>query len=186
MQKGLKLNSTLCSLSQLTYYSIITMDLNALKALFSPQLDLRNNDILAFRTITTMLSFFETPSNSNPPIHKTKEEQDKLRVLDALSTLFVRQYEIVAVASENKGTGIQVIASVEPGLPGVTPEPTLDPLRFVVSPNARTQPPKKGYPADEFVTSLDISLVNPDDNIPEELSANQDGDLLETFLRTQW
>ena len=158
------------------------MALNALKALFSPQLDQRNIDILAFRTITTMLSFFETPSNYNPPIHKTKEEQDELRVLDALSALFVRQYEIVAVASENKGTSVQVIASLEPGLP---PDPTLDPLRFVVSPNARAQPPKRGYPADKFVTSLDISLVNPDDDIPEELSANQ-GDLLETFLRTQW
>jgi len=149
-----------------------------LKSLFS-QSNLRKQDILAFRTITTLLSFFELPSNSKVTGHP-KEQQDELRVLDAMSTLFTRQYEVAAITSmEFKGTDIQVVASVQP-------EASPGPIHMIVSVNPRSKAPKKKYAIDPLLSGNDISLVDPDEVIPEVLSTDQEGDLLKIFLKTQW
>jgi hypothetical protein len=89
--------------------------MNALKSLFfQSKTNLRKQDILVFCTITTLHSFFGLPSNSKVTRH-TKRQQDELRVLDALSTILARQYEVAAVISmEIRGTDIQVIAYVIP------------------------------------------------------------------------
>jgi len=152
--------------------------LDALKSLFVPKSNQRQQDILAFRTITTLLSIFDTPSNPNVITKHTKGAQDELRVLDALATLLTRQYEVVAVTSmEFQGTDIQVVASIEPGAP--------DPFHLIVSANPRTKAPKKGYAIDPLLSGQDVFLVNPDEVIPAVLSINQE-DLLTTFLKTQW
>ncbi len=146
---------------------------------FQPKANLRKQDILAFRTITTLLSFFEPPSNSKVTRHP-REQQDELRVLDAMSTLLARQYEVAAVTSmEFKGTDIQVVASVEPK---ASPEPS----HLIATANPRSKAPKKGYDIDPLLSGNNVSLVDPDAVIPEVLSANQEGDLLQIFLETQW
>jgi len=150
--------------------------LDALKSLFVPsKSNQHEQDILAFRTITTLLSIFDIPSNSNVITKRTKGEQDELRVLDALATLLTRQYEAVAVTSmEFQGTDIQVVASAEPS---VTP--------LILSANPRIKAPKKGYAIDPLLSGQDVSLVNSDEVIPAVLSVNEE-DLLKTFLKTQW
>jgi hypothetical protein len=52
--------------------------------------------------------------------------------------------------------------------------------------NPRSNAPKRNYAIDPSVTSTDVSLEVPDDQIPEELLAMKDENLLDTFLRTQW
>ena len=156
--------------------------LDALKSLFVPSKpNQRQQDILAFRTITTLLSIFNIPSNSNVITKHTKGEQDELRVLDALATLLTRQYEIVAVNSmEFQGTDIQVVASVEPA-------DTSDPFHLIISANPRKNAPKKGYAIDPLLSGQDVSLVDPDEVIPAVLSSSVNSeDLLKTFLKTQW
>ena len=154
--------------------------MNALKSLFfQSKTNLRKEDILAFRTITTLLSFFQPPSDSKVTRH-TKRQQDDLRVLDALSTVLARQYEVAAVTSmEFEGTGIQVVASVQPE---ASPEPSY----LIDTANPRPKAPKRGYAIDPLLSGNDISLVDPDEVIPEVLSTDQEGDLLKIFLKTQW
>jgi hypothetical protein len=155
--------------------------MNALKSFFLPSKpNLRKQDILAFRTITTLLSFFEPPSNSKVTRH-TKGQHDELRVLDALSMLLARHYEVAAVTTMGfKGTDIQVVVSVEPK---ASPD---DPFHLIDSVNPRSNAPKKGYPVDPLLSDQDVSLVDPDAMVPEVLSINQEGDLLKIFLETQW
>ncbi len=123
----------------------------ALKSFFFSEQDFRRADILAFRTITTLLSLFQPHANSPPPTH-SKAEHDELMVLDSFAALLVRQHEVAGVISTGK--------------------------------NPRTNPPKNNYDIDPSLTSREVSLDDP--VIPEELLAEEEKNLLDTFLRTQW
>jgi hypothetical protein len=159
-----------------------------LKSFFWSERDLRRADILAFRTITTLLSVFQPHTPSNPQTH-SKTEHDELMVLDALAALLVRQHEVAAVISTgNDGSGVQVLASVVridnsgPIFTDILPQST----QWVASMNPRANPPKKNYPVDPSLTSFDVSLEVPDGQIPAELLTEKDKNLLDAFLETQW
>jgi hypothetical protein len=163
-----------------------------LKSFFWSDKDFRVADILAFRTITTLLSLFQPHANSTPPTH-SKAEHDELMVLDSLAALLVRQHEVAAVTSTgNDGSSIQVLASVvrldnsRPIFTDISPQPTRNSFQWVASMNPRSNPPKSNYAVDQLLTSPDVSLVDPDDQIPEKLLAAKDKNLLNTFLLTQW
>ena len=156
--------------------------------------------ILAFRTITMMLSMIQSPTTEIrvEEIPKTDVERRQLRVLDALSAVAVRQHEIVAVMAKSyDGDGLQVLASVN------NLDPTLDitqhkesrqgggPLRLKwwITPNPR---PKAKNPKDK-VDSLtrttlnkSVTLVDPNLKISGYLSKAPPDKLLDTFLQTEW
>jgi hypothetical protein len=73
------------------------------------------NDLLAFRTIITMLSHIQSPNNKSTntgPIATVKDDREVLRVLDALSAMLSRQHEITAVlAQPYDGSKLQVFAA---------------------------------------------------------------------------
>lgn len=84
----------------------------------------KTRELLAFRTIITMLSFinslnsglptesFGLPSESMAPIG-LNEDRKELRVLDALSAVLIRQHERTAVVAQPyDGYNLQVFASV--------------------------------------------------------------------------
>src|SRR6266540_6892819 len=66
-------------------------------------------------SLITMLSHIQSPNNESTntgPIATVKEDRDELRVLDALSAMLSRQYEITAVlAKPYNGSNLQVFAS---------------------------------------------------------------------------
>jgi hypothetical protein len=89
----------------------------------------------------------------------------------------------VVTSMASQGTSIQVIALVDPWSPNNS---VSDPFHLVVSANPHGTAPKKSFSIYFLMSSQDVSLVNPDDTIPAEHSANQDRDILKTFLKTQW
>jgi hypothetical protein len=72
--------------------------------------------LLAFRTITTMLSDVQSRTRrlrtSGPLCTTNGNDREALKVLDALSAVLVREHEILAVVSPTyDGSNIQVFAS---------------------------------------------------------------------------
>jgi hypothetical protein len=153
----------------------------------------KTNAILAFRTITTMLSLIQpTNRNNTEPTNVSKEQRYELRVLDALSAVLVRRHEIAAVMTKhNNGSGIQVLASannLEPALltiPQSEGVSSRSPLRWFITPNPRDPARNPNSKLDSLTTqSIVPALVDPDTGISEQLSNAED--LLNTFLQTQW
>jgi hypothetical protein len=72
--------------------------------------------ILAFRTITMMLSLIQHPTeitNSGDKIPLTVEQRNELKLLDSLAAVAVRKDEIVAVMGQGRnGHNIEVLLSV--------------------------------------------------------------------------
>jgi hypothetical protein len=119
---------TTCGIAQLFSYSAIKMEI--LNNIFQKVLDHfkpntlgkphhssscdKAEDLLAFRTITTMLHFIQSHSSYyTGAIVTATEDRNDLRVLDALSAILIRQHKIVAVvAKPYDGPNLQVIASV--------------------------------------------------------------------------
>jgi hypothetical protein len=167
--------------------------LAALKSLIFPEPSkaaTRRADLLAFRTITTLLALFQPHDNRDPQKHTTAE-RNELMVLDSLAALFTRQHEVAAVSSiEQSSTNVEVLVSVvhhdnsEPLFTDIFPQPTY----WLTSANPRTNSPKSNYAIDPSLTSNDISLADPDESIPENLLASKEKarNLFDTFLRTQW
>jgi len=62
----------------------------------------KQNGVLAFRTITTMLALIQSPTETTQiePIHLSKSQCKELRVLDALATLLVREYKVIMIMAE--------------------------------------------------------------------------------------
>jgi hypothetical protein len=123
-------------------------------------------DLLAFRTITTILHFLQSESNQYPttPARFTKEDRNDLRVLDALSAILIRQHEIVAVVARpynGSNLNVQVIASVVSGYPSNTNS----------LPSFRKDP----WVPEELVTAVAAGQGNV-----------RTVRLLEIFLKTQW
>jgi hypothetical protein len=76
-------------------------------------------DLLAFHTITTMLSFIQSPASRRlsfvtGPICIERNDRRELRVLDALSAVLIREHEITAAVAppHYNGSHLQVFASV--------------------------------------------------------------------------
>ena len=85
-----------------------------------PSPSTKAEDLLAFRTITTMLSFIQSTTgqlgctaNMTTPLGTDREDCRLLRILDALSTVLVREHEVIAVVVKPyDGSDIQVLASI--------------------------------------------------------------------------
>jgi hypothetical protein len=161
--------------------------------------------ILAFRTITTMLSLIPSTKTTTGQAKTTtgqedcqypREQRTELRVLDALSAVIVREHEIVAVmAKPYDGIKIQVIASVNNSEPALsitqhgqsTPSRRL--LQWLTTPNPRDLARNLKDSSDSQTrTTQNTStiIVDPKMAISEELSGAKESDLLNTFLQTQW
>lgn len=157
----------------------------------------KSNAILAFRTITTMLSLISSPTKVTITGQKniSDAERHELRVLDALSSVVVRKYEIAAVVAKRyDGANIEILASVNLENPHINPqqhqhtERSWNPLRlFMVSPNPRDPARNPKDKIDSMTTRNTLpTLVDPDIGISEALSMAQPENLLKTFLETQW
>ena len=85
-----------------------------------PSPSTKAEDLLAFRTITTMLSFIQSTTgqlrrtaNTMTPLGTDREDRRLLRILDALSTVLVREHEVIAVVVKPyDGSDVQVLASM--------------------------------------------------------------------------
>ena len=94
--------------------------LNHLKATDMPQ-SIIAKDLLAFRTIITMLTYIQSQSSNTrlatkTPIASKVDDPKVLRVLDALSSVLIREHEITAVVAQAAqpydGFDLQFFASV--------------------------------------------------------------------------
>jgi hypothetical protein len=156
--------------------------------------------ILAFRTITTMLSLIQSPITGTidarrKDIPQTDAQRYQLRVLDAMAAVVVRANEIVAIAAKQyDGSSIQVLASVvhldafEPILTIHQPdEGQWNLFRwFLVTPNPRDPKKNPSSPIDSLTTDTDLTLVDPDIKVSKELSEASGVPLLKLFLNTHW
>ena len=147
--------------------------------------------ILAFRTITTMLSNIQCPSETSTNVDPIRiqvpdEKRKELRVLDALAALLVREYEKVAVMKSCDGKSIQVISVVNLNNPSPESAVTVlrrQPCRWLASLNSRTLSPK--FPEKDEDA---MQVVDPDTRVPKALLEHQNDPpiLLNTFLLTEW
>ena len=156
--------------------------------------------ILAFRTITSMLSLIQSPTTTTNTgqIKASREQRAELRVLDALSAVVVREHEVAAVMVRPfNGLSIEVLTSVT----GNNFEPALtitqhgqsstgrNLLRWLISPNPRDHsrnPADKMDSLNRTIQDTPMKLVDPTTEISKELSAAKESDLFSTFLQTQW
>jgi hypothetical protein len=104
--------------TKLSRHSLITRDVETSSWEATP-----SEGILAFRTITTMLALIQEGTTfSDSKGHHSKEQSLELEILNALSTVIVRDVEVVAVtAKHNNGSGqFEVIACADltTGRPG--------------------------------------------------------------------
>ena len=83
-----------------------------------PSPSTKAEDLLAFRTITTMLFFIQSTTgqlrrtaNTTTPLGTDWEDRRLLRILDALSTVLVREHEVIAVVVKPYD-GSNVLASM--------------------------------------------------------------------------
>jgi len=156
--------------------------------------------ILAFRTITSMLSMIQSPevTNTEPTQQLTVPQCKELRVLDSLASLATRGHEIVATATalpnSSSGANVQVILSIvnlidsEPALTSPqNSEKTW--VRWFLTMNARRDPLKFPPTAQD-----EMELKDPDTYISptlkelksEEPSKSSNKKLLHTYLLTEW
>jgi hypothetical protein len=157
------------------------------------------NDLLAFRTIITMLSHIQSPNNestSTGPIATVKEDRDELRVLDALSAMLSRQHEITAVvAKPYYDSDLQVFVSTtyrsnaEPLFqPGAEPNFWSRVWNFTTITNPRVTQ-VNGH-TDSLMNQTPLPYIGDhQDKIPEELvtaAAAKNSPLLDIFLENNW
>ena len=85
-----------------------------------PSPSTKAEDLLAFCTITMMLSFIQSTTGqlrhtvtTTAPLGTKQEDRRLLRIIDALSTVPVRKHEVIAVmVKPYNGSDIQVLASM--------------------------------------------------------------------------
>ena len=85
-----------------------------------PSPSTKAEDLLAFCTITMMLSFIQSTTGQlrctatmTAPLGTNWEDHRSLRILDALSTVLVREHEVIAVmVKPYDGSDVQVLASM--------------------------------------------------------------------------
>jgi len=159
--------------------------------------------ILAFRTITSMLSMIQSPevTNTEPTQQLTVPQRKELRVLDSLASLATRGHEIVATAAalpnSSSGANVQVILSIVNLIDLIDSELALTSpqnsektwVRWFLTMNARRDPPKFPPTAQD-----EMELKDPDTYISptlkelksEEPSKSSNKKLLHTYLLTEW
>ena len=160
--------------------------------------DTKTEDLLAFNTITTMLTYFRAPNNrlaTNVPIGIGDDDRRILKVLDAVSAVLIREHEVTAVvAKPYEGSKFQVFASVT--YPGNT-EPLLQSSaessfwdRFIVGVNPRDNAINRH--TDSLLNSTLLPIFGDHkDQVPQKLidAAQEKLDaprVLNTFLETCW
>jgi hypothetical protein len=167
--------------------------------------DLDTQAILAFRTITTMLSTIQSPTKiASTVVQRLPNEQRReLRVLDALSAVAVRQHEIVAVTAKSYGgANVEVLMSVNILEPALNiyqhsgAQSTWNALRwFRITPNPRDSAKNLKDKIDSLTIKTSSSgkssmkLVDPSATVSLELSEAgkvSNDKLLATFLQTEW
>lgn len=173
----------------------------ASKSIASESESTKAKDLLAFRTIITMLSQIqsECPNSrfaTTAPIGTAKDDRKTLRVLDALSTVLIREHEITAVvAHPYDGVKLQVFASVI--YPSKTEPSLLQPAaetggqsiwdRFTVAVNPRVT--KINNNDDSLVNSTSLPILDDhQDKVPGELvnAAKGNVSVLDIYLKTHW
>lgn len=167
----------------------------------SPEQRTKAKDLLAFRTIITMLSHIQSPniqSSTNTPIGTSGDDRRELRVLDALSTVLIRQHEIIAVvARPYDGSSLQVFASVvHPSNAEPLSQPGVDPgdqsfwdrvCNFTAAMNPRIS--KINNHSDSLINTTSLPIIeNHENRVPGELvnAAKENVSVLEIFLQTHW
>lgn len=162
-------------------------------------------DLLAFRTIITMLSSIQSPNirlAAKTAIGTTmdKNSRNALRVLDALSAVLIREHEITAVVAQPfNGLNLQVFASVvypsnagplfQPGSDGAEPDSQSFWGRvFTVAINPRNPGPK-ALKDNSLINVTSLPIIGDHlDNVPVELvnAAKVNASVLDMFLKTHW
>ena len=168
------------------------------------QSDFKAEDLLAFRTIITMLSYIQ--SHNGAVTRRTgptaTDEKDcnpvrVLRVLDALSTVMTRQHEIIAaLAKPYNGFTIQVFASVvysnkaEPLFqPGAESDQDLWSwvCKYILVPNPRDT--KVNGHIDSLMNKTLLPFIGDhQDKVPQELvtTVKENPPVLDIFLQNHW
>jgi hypothetical protein len=158
----------------------------------------KTQDLLAFRTIITMLSCIQSSNTrlaTKAGPTRTEKDRAELRVLDALSTVLIRRHEITAVvARPHDGINFQVFASV--AYPS-NAEPLLQPddkglwsriCNFTVTTNPRVS--KMHTRTDSLINLSSIPVIGDhQDQVPGELvtaAKENSTDVLNIFLKTHW
>ena len=151
--------------------------------------------ILAFRTITTMLSYIQrqTPSSEAKPRPTDTDQRHELKILNALATLLVRENEVVAVVAKPASHvgSIEVIASphsIRPSVALTTSQPGLGDYfwQFLTTPNPRHDGPRLHdslHPTTDgaaIVHSKDALLHQP------ELTGLDGMDLFQKYTEVLW
>jgi hypothetical protein len=172
----------------------------------------KEQDLLAFRTIITMLACIQSPKGGRPPgaavtvnpiFGKSHEDLAALRLLDALSTVLIREHEITAVmATPYDGENIPVLASVvhptvEPSQSDFSANPDVGPgfwsrmldfSHFTVSMNPRTD--KINNNTDSLMNKSPLPIIGDyEHEIPRDLvQASSEGNvsLLDVYLGSYW
>lgn len=166
------------------------------KAAF-PFTDTKTEDLLAFNTIITMLTYFQANNRlaTNAPIGTSDEDRRILKVLDAVSAVLIREHEVTAVvAKPYDGSDFQVFAIVtypgnaEPLLQSSAESSFWD--RFIVGVNPRDNTINRHTDSLMNSTLLPI-LGDHKDQVPQNLidAAQEKLDalrVLNTFLETCW
>lgn len=157
--------------------------------------------ILAFRTITTMLSLIQSPTETTSTRAKevpSKDKRRELKILDALSAVAVRRYEIVAVVAKSyNGSNLEVIASVDNAVPalnihqqdGRSLAALKSSFQWFITPNPRDAGRKgnRNIKPDSLTTRNQcMTLVEPHTQISEKLSKANPDNLLDVFLQNEW
>jgi len=177
---------------------------NTLKDLVTSSDSEKKKDLQAFRTIITMLSRIQSPnsrSSETAPIGVERQDRRALRVLDALSALLVRSYEITAVVAQKyDGSHFQVLASAVLPSDGKA-ESLLQPgadsggqtfwsrvSNFTVSINPRIT--KINGHEDSLINKTSLPLIEDYDiSKLEDLAAaakDENKSVLDIYLKTYW
>lgn len=167
----------------------------------------RKNALLAFRTITTMLSLIQsrkkpTTDRYIKPTHP--ELSVKLKVLDALAAITIRQYGVAAVIAKAEAFGtIQVLVSVTflKRHKAVLTVPQSSSTKMAdffkrFKPSVLkgdwgilyTRNPRRDgkTPMDSLDGDNHPVIINPVDMVPKHLRGKKGSDLLTTFLTHDW
>ena len=174
--------------------------LNAFKRILKsemPHVPSKVDDLLAFRSIITMLSYIQSNgrlSTEEGPIATGTNDYKELRLLDALSAVLVREHEITAVVAQPyDGSNLRVFASViHPSNALLLPNSDHQSLwsriwNFTIFMNPRVD--KTSGDFDSMINNTSFPLIGDyEEKIPEDLvtAAKENAPVFDTFLDTHW
>jgi len=165
----------------------------------TPSESTKERDILAFRTITTMLKFIQSPKGGqeelNEIIGKSEDDLATLKILDALSAVLIREHEITAVMAKAYDGEIPIFASVvdQTAKPSLQSDANSDGFwsrmrDFTVSMNPRTTQVNNN--TDSLMNATPLPIIGDyEDSVPTDLvQASSQGNvsLLGVYLKSHW